>query len=331
MAKALVTGGTGFIGSHIVGALLQAGHTVRVLHRPSSDLELIAGLPIEHALGDVLDPASLARAMPGCDWVFHTAAVADYWRADRIKMYIVNVQGTREVLRAAREAGVRRVMLTSSAAAVGLRDDGLPSTELLLFNQNPGHFPYGHSKSLAEREAFRAAEGGQEVVILNPTVVFGPGDKNIISGSMVVEAARGVVPPLYPPGSVTVVDVRDVAQAHLAAAERGRPGERYLLGAADVSYRELWGIIARVVGIRAPIFTFPASIAPLLSGGARLLRGVGFPLPVDADQVRLSARPVCFDTHKARAELSEPGISVEQSIRDTYQWYVERGVLTARG
>ena len=138
------------------------------------------------------------------------------------------------------------------------------------------------------------------------------------------------MPPLYPPGSVTVVDVRDVAQAHLAAAERGRPGERYLLGAADVSYRELWGIIARVVGIRAPIFTFPASIAPLLSGGARLIRGIGIPLPVDADQVRLSARPVCFDTHKARTELGEPGISVEQSLRDTYQWYVERGVLAAR-
>jgi dihydroflavonol-4-reductase len=326
MVKALVTGGTGFLGSHIARTLVEAGHTARILRRPTSRLDLLDKLSVEHAIGDVVDPPSLEQAMQGCDWVFHVAAVADYWRANRIKLYIVNVNGTANVLKAAQRAGVRRVIFTSSGAAVGLRYDGRPADESVLFNLPPRAFPYGHSKFLAEQEVQRAVADGQDVVILNPSVVLGPGDLNLISGSSVVEMARGNVF-VYPVGGVTVIDVRDVAAAHLAAAERGRAGERYLLGALDISHRALMKLIARVVGVPAPAMPVPAAIIPTLALLAGLLRRVGLTLPIDANQIRLSSRNVFFDCHKAWRELGQPAIDLRQSLEDTYRWYVDHGVI----
>jgi dihydroflavonol-4-reductase len=326
MVKALVTGGTGFLGSHIARTLVEAGHATRILRRPTSRLDLLDGLAVEHAIGDVVDPPSLEQAMQGCEWVFHVAAVADYWRANRIKLYIVNVNGTVNVLKAAQRAGVRRVIFTSSGAAVGIRYDGRPADESVLFNLPSRLFPYGHSKSLAEQEVQRAVAGGQDVVILNPSVILGPGDLNLISGSSIVEMARGNVL-IYPAGGVTVIDVRDVAAAHLAAAERGRAGERYLLGTLDISHRALMKLIARVVGVPAPVIPVPAAITPALALLTGLLRRVGVPLPIDDNQIRLSSRNVFFDCHKACRELGEPAIDLRQSLEDTYRWYVDHGMI----
>jgi dihydroflavonol-4-reductase len=326
MATALVTGGTGFLGSHIVRTLIDAGHTVRVLRRASSALTLLQGLLVEHAIGDVVDFASLERAMLGCDWVFHAAAVADYWRANRVKMYIVNVNGTINVLNAARQAGVRRVIFTSSAAAVGLRYDGRPADETVTFNLSPSRFPYGHSKYLAELEVQRAVERGQDVVILNPSVIFGPGDLNLISGSAIVEMARGNVF-VYPTGGATVIDVRDVAAAHLAAAEHGRTGERYLLGAVDISHRALGKLLANIIGVPEPFLPVPGAVTPVLAIIVEWLARAGLKLPIDANQIRLSSRNVFFDCHKAWRELGQPRIDLRQSLEDTYRWYVERGLI----
>ncbi len=326
MVTALVTGGTGFLGSHIARTLVEAGHTVRILHRATSSLTLLEGLPVEHAIGDVVDSASVERAMRGCEWVFHAAAVADYWRANYVKMYIVNVNGTVNVLDAARRTGVRRVIFTSSAAAVGLRDDGRPADEILAFNLPPNRFPYGHSKYLAELEVERAVQRGQDVVILNPSVILGPGDVNLISGSGIVEMARGSVF-VYPTGGATVIDVRDVAAAHLAAAERGRRGERYLLGAVDVSHRALLKLIAHVVGVPAPFLPVPAAITPVAAAVAELLRRAGLKLPIDANQIRLSSRNMFYDCHKAWRELGEPRIDLRQSLEDTYHWYAAHGMI----
>jgi dihydroflavonol-4-reductase len=326
MVTALVTGGTGFLGSHIARSLVEAGHMVRVLRRARSSLTLLEGLPVEHAIGDVVDAGSLERAMQGCDWVFHAAAVADYWRADRIKLYLVNVNGTINVLNAARRTGVRRVIFTSSAAAVGLRDDSRPSDETVLFNLPPERFPYGHSKFLAELEVQRAVQQGQDVVILNPSVIFGPGDINLISGSGIVEMARGGVF-IYPTGGMTAIDVRDVAEAHLAAAARGRTGERYLLGTVDISHRALMKLIADIVGVRAPFLPVPPAVTPFAAVVADWLHRAGVNLPIDANQIRLSSRNVFFDCHKAWRELGEPRIDLRQSLEDTYQWYVARGLI----
>jgi dihydroflavonol-4-reductase len=330
MVKALVTGGTGFLGAHIVRALLEAGHDVRVLRRASSRTDLIADLPIEHALGDVTEPESLRAAMQDCTWVFHTAAVADYWRAQRAKMYQVNVEGTRNMLQAARVAGVQRVIFTSSAAAIGLRADGKPSDESVAFNLPPSRFPYGHSKALAEQEVAKAVESGLSVVTLNPSVIFGPGDLNLISGSLIAEPARGLVPPFYPVGAVTAIDVRDVAQAHLAAAERGASGERYILGAQDATYRELFATICEIVGVRAPRLPLPKALATLLAYIVGALSRLGIKLPVNADQIWLSAQRVLFDSSKARAAFGAPRISLRQSLEDTYQWYVQHGLIVKK-
>ena len=184
--------------------------------------------------------------------MFHVAAVADYWRADRARMMDVNVEGTRRVLQAARETGVQRVVFTSSAAAVGFRADR-PADEADAFNLPPDRFPYGYSKALAEAVVAEAVQAGQEVVIVNPVVVMGPGDLNVISGDFVLKIKRlGWTVPV-PPGGVAVIDVRDVARMQIAAAEQGQVGERYLLGTANYKYADWFGLIAEVVGAsRAP-------------------------------------------------------------------------------
>lgn len=328
MARALVTGGTGFVGSHIVRVLNAAGHQARVLHRTSSRLDALAGLDYESALGDVMEEAPLREACAGCDWVFHVAAVADYWQADRVRMFAINIEGTRRVLRAARETGVKRVIFTSSAAAVGFRWDGRPASEQTRFNLPPHRFPYGYSKLLAEDAALYAVrEYEQDVVIVNPVVVMGPGDLNMISGRYITEMARlGAMLPVTS-GGIGVVDVRDVARWHVAAAEHGRCGERYLLGTANYTHRDWYAMIADVVGVRRPFLPLPDFLLPPLAWIIDRARSAGVELPVDANQTRLGARKLYFDCGKAWAEFGAPQIDMDTSLRDTYRWYRENGYL----
>jgi dihydroflavonol-4-reductase len=325
--KALVTGGTGFIGSHVVRALRDAGHTVRVLHRASSKLDLIKDLEYASALGDVLDFDALRRASEDCDWVFHIAAVADYWRADHKHMFEVNVEGTRRVLQAARETGVGRVIFTSSAAAVGLRPNGQLSDESVAFNLPPSEFPYGYSKAQAEEVVTDAVAEGQQAVILNPVVVLGPGDMNQISGSFITQIRRfGRFTPTSS-GGIGVVDVRDVAHWHVAAAIKGISGERYLLGTANYSYTQWFEMIARTVGVGRPFFQAPDFILPVVVKAVDLARRLRIPTPVDADQVRLGGRKVYFDYQKAWSAFGLPHIEMQQSLQDTYNWYKQHGVI----
>jgi len=327
MALALVTGGTGFVGSHIVRALNEAGHRARVLHRRSSKLDALESTDYESAIGDILDADSLRAACAGCDWVFHVAAVADYWRADHSRMFEANVEGTRRVLEAARATGVKRVVFTSSAAAVGLRADGTPAPESEPFNLSPERFPYGYSKVLAEKVAQEAVANGQDVVTVNPVVVMGPGDLNMISGSYIVQVKRlGALVPVTP-GGIAVIDVRDVARMHLAAAERGRTGERYILCTANYTHREWLGMIADVVGVRRPFLPLPGAVLPAAATLVELARKLGIETPVDSDQTRLGARNIYFDGAKAWAELTQPQVAMETSLRDTYAWYRARGLV----
>jgi dihydroflavonol-4-reductase len=325
--KALVTGGTGFVGSHVARMLVAAGHTVRVLHRPTSRLDALAGLPYESALGDILDVEALHAASAGCDWVFHVAAVADYWRSERHKLFEANVRGTQLVLQAARAQGVRRVVFTSSAAAVGPRASKTPADEQDDFALSPEQFAYGYSKVLAERAAAEAVANGQDVVIVNPVVVMGPGDLNMISGDFVlkIRRLRWTVP--VPPGGVAVTDVRDVARWHVRAAEHGRTGERYLLGSENYPYHRWFALIADVLGVRPPVVPVPRVALPVIASAIGLARDLGLSLPVDADQVRLGAHPIYFDFAKTWAALGPPEIDMRQSVQDTYAWYLENGYV----
>lgn len=329
MVTVLVTGGTGFVGSHIVRALIEAGHQVRVLRRNSSPTVLLDDLDpvrLEYRIGDVLDVPSLQRAMQGVDTVYHVAAASDYWRTSRAKLYLVNVNGTTNVLEGAQEANVRRVVVTSSAAAVGSRADGSPASESDQFNMSAAKFAYGHSKVLAEQECARFVAQGLNVVMLNPAVVSGPGDLNQITGSSVVEVARGRVP-IYPQGGVTVIDVRDVAQAHVAAMERGTSGKRYLLGAEDWTHKMLMHVIADITGVRPPMIVISRQASGVLARTVGLLRRAGVELPINSDQVRLSAKNLYFNCRKAWLTFGEPKISIRQSLQDTYDWYVGQGVI----
>lgn len=320
--KALVTGGTGFVGSHVVRALNEAGHSVRVLHRASSKREALDGLQYESALGDIMNEAELAAACAGCDWVFHVAAVADYWREDLSILFETNVEGTRRVLKAAKEAGVKRVVFTSSSATVGQPKPNELADEHLGFNLSPEEFPYGYSKVLAEAVVKEAVEAGQDVVIVNPVIVMGPSDLNMISGSFITEVRwlSWLVP--VTPGALAVIDVRDVARMQLAAAERGRTGERYILMTANYSYYEWLGLVAEVVGVQRPFIRVPGWVLPIGGALIDLARGFGIHTPIDSNQMRLGGKKMNLDGRKAWRELGEPQITMRQSIRDAYEWFM---------
>src|SRR5512136_1913973 len=215
--KALVTGSTGFVGANLCAALAAHGWSVRALHRASSPLTALEGTPVEHATGDVTQPETLVEAMRGCDVVFHVAAVADYWRQSAEKLYRVNVEGTRAVCQAALDAKVSRLVFTSSVASLGIPKPGQPADESHEFNLPPERFRYGHSKLLAEGVVRDFIARGLDAVIVNPSVILGPGDLNLISGSIVTEVASRHVPSVYPPGGTNYIAVQDVCAGHMAA------------------------------------------------------------------------------------------------------------------
>jgi dihydroflavonol-4-reductase len=325
--RALVTGATGFVGANLVAALTAQGHTVRILRRSTSRLDALAGLKYEEVLGDILDADALRRAMAGCDWVFHAAGAADYWRSSLERLYRVNVDGTRQVMAAALEVGVARVVHTSSVAALGAPPDGRLGDESMNFNLRPEEFRYGHSKYLAEREVMAAVEGGLPAVIVNPCVILGPRDVNLISGSLIREVHRRWVPVALP-GGMNVVDVEAVVAGHIAAAERGRVGERYILGGVNLAHLETLRLVAQVVGQRPPLGVVPrAFVSPLAALLALVQMVWPRPLPMSAEQLRLSTRYFFFDSGKAERELGLPPTSPAETIRKTFRWYNEHGYL----
>jgi len=325
--KVLVTGGTGFVGSQIVAALVRRGDTVRVLHRATSNLIMLEGLPVEHILGDVLEPEAVARAVAGCDLVFHVAAVASYWRAQRKQLYQVNVEGTRFVMEACLAAGVSRVVHTSSVAAIGIPRDGRPADENATFDAFSATFAYADSKHRAEAMVLQAVARGLPAVIVNPGAVYGAGDHNLISGSMVLELARRSVP-LVPDGGLCVVDIDAVVQGHLAAAERGRIGERYILGGENLTLLEIATAICAVVGRRAPRATVPAWVLPPAALAVDTFNRLGLGPPVvSGEQIRMAGLKVFYDTTKAVRELGYPLLPFREAVEKTYRWYQEHGYL----
>jgi dihydroflavonol-4-reductase len=329
--KALVTGSTGFVGANLVEGLVAARHQVRALHRSSSRLDALAGLSYEPAIGDVLDLASLEDVMGGVDWVFHVAAVADYWRqGGTTQLYQVNVEGTRHVLAAALASGVRRVVFTSSAAALGMPPEqtGASLDESATFDLPPSRFPYGHSKHLAEEVVREFVARGLDAVIVNPTVILGPKDLNFISGSIIREVYRRRVRAV-PPGCINYVDVSDVVAGQIAAAERGRMGERYLLGGHNLTHREALQVIAQVVGVPPPRLRLPLALIGPLALLVDLFNRVwpGEAL-ADGNQVRLMKHTFLFDSSKARRELALGSpVPFQTSVERTFQWYKENGYL----
>jgi dihydroflavonol-4-reductase len=324
---ALVTGATGCVGANVVAALLERGYAVRAMQRATSSLDALHDLEPEFVAGDVLDPVSLAAACEGCAFVFHVAAVSDYWRTPGDRVYRVNVDGTRNVLQAAREAGVGRVVYTSSVGALGLPEPGCLLDEEDVFNQTPRRFVYGHSKHLAEQAVREWIGRGLDVVIVNPAPVIGARDVHFIGGSLLRESLRGLTW-FAPPGGVNWVDAETVGLGHVLAAELGCTGERYLLGGENVSHRRSFEIVAEVVGGQVPLVTLPGLamglLALLADGLDALWPG---PPPFNGEQARMSRVNIYCDASRAQRELGFPLVPFRTGVERAWEWYRERGYL----
>ncbi|MCE2471846.1 MAG: NAD-dependent epimerase/dehydratase family protein [Anaerolineae bacterium] len=326
--KALVTGATGFVGSHLVRQLIEAGHSVRALYRSEKKLSQLADLELEAVPGDLDDVALLERACAGCELVFHVAAKADYWKDDdRDALWRVNVEGTRNLLSAAKSAAVRRVVFTSSASTIGIRPDAQSADESDSFSLPPERFWYAYTKLKAEAIVAEFVADGLDVLTLNPAVIIGPGDLNAISGSFIIETARFQWLLPMSSGGLAVIDVRDVARAHLAAIERGKPGERYILSRANVTYHEFFGMIAAACGVRPPLISTPDWLLEPTARFIGVMRRLGIQTPMDANQTRLGSAHVFVDAGKAQRELGAPQIDIESSLRDTFEWYQQHGYI----
>ncbi len=329
--RVLVTGSTGFIGSRLCQALAAEGHQVRAFHRSTSPLLALENLPVEHAIGDITQPETLVAAMQDVEVVFHAAARVGTRRAGSHQA--TTIDGTRNVLQAAAQAGIGRVVHTSSVAALGLPEEHRAGNhrrptinENHTWNLSPADWQYGYAKYQAELEVQKAVALGQDVVIVNPAVVIGAGDINQISGKLIVQIARGRLPVTIE-GGLNVVHIQDVVAGHLAALERGRTGERYILGGENLPHTEFLQQVAAVVGVRAPWLELPGRLVRLLSRPVRLVDRL-LNLPVTGEALRRAGYYFYFDTHKARSELALPEpLPTRQAIMEAYQWYLDHRMI----
>lgn len=322
-----VTGGTGFIGGAVVRRLLEAGHEVKVLVRPEADTRQLDGLPVELVEGDLRDRASLRKGMTGCGWVFHVAALYSYWGYHWSDFYQVNVEGTRRLLEVAQGEGVQRVVYTSSIAALGVHKDGSAATE-----DTPGTLadrigPYQRSKFLAEEIAHAFTRQGLPVVIVNPSSPVGIGDhKPTPTGQIIVDFLKGRLFGYVDTG-LNIVDVEDVATGHLLAAERGRVGERYILGGENLTLKQILDLLAEVSGrppVRLRIPHWVAQCWAYVDVTLARLNPKRTPAATP-DKVRLSRRYEFFNPGKAVRELGLPQTPARVALRKAVEWYRAHG------
>jgi len=330
MEKTLVTGATGFVGSAVALALVKAGHSVRALTRPGSDLRNLAGLDLETVTGDLTDPPSLDRALAGCSILFHVAADYRLWVPRPKEMYEANAGGTRNIMLAAVRAGVSRIVYTSSVATLGLTRDGTPADENTPASLADMIGDYKRSKYLAEAEVRRLAdEEGLPAVIVNPSTPVGPRDiKPTPTGRMVVEATSGRMP-AYVDTGLNLVHVDDVGLGHVLALDRGKAGERYILGGANLNLKEILAEIAAISGHRPPRVRLPHSlvlpIAYLSETWARLTGGEEPKVTVTG--VRLARKKMFYSAEKARRVLGFSPRPVQEALRDAVEWFRKNGYL----
>jgi len=326
--KAFVTGGSGFVGAHVVRSLLARGAEVRCLVRSTSPKVNLEGLEVELAVGDLTDRASLAKAVHGCDAVFHVAADYRLFVRRPEEMYASNVEGTRNVLAASAEAGVSKVVYTSTVGALGLHEDGTPADETtpVSLEKMIGH--YKRSKFLAERVAEEWVEKGLPVVIVNPSTPVGEYDvKPTDTGKIVVDFLKGKIP-AYVDTGLNLIDVRDCAEGHLLAAEKGRVGEKYILGHRNLELREIFEILAEITGLPAPTTRLPHWL-PIAVGAVDTLRArlFGGEPRVSYEAARLARYKMFFDPSKAVRELGLPQTPVEEALRRAVEWFRENGYV----
>ncbi len=321
--KALVTGSTGFIGAAVARCLLERDVDVRVLVRRDSDTGNLQGLKVEQAYGDLRDVASLRQALTGCRQLYHVAAHYALWAPDPQIFYDINVTGTRTLMEAARNAGVERIVYTSTIGAIGLPPGGGLGTEEtpVSLEQMSGH--YKRSKFLAEQEVRKLASTGLPVVIVNPSAPVGARDiKPTPTGQVIVDFMKGRMPAYIETG-MNLIDVDDVAAGHLTAMEKGRIGERYILGNRNLMLREVFALLSRLTGVPAPTVKLPRlAILPLAYVNQWLADNVTRRPPrIPLEGVKMAKYVMHYDCSKAIRELNLPQTPVEVALEKAVRWF----------
>jgi dihydroflavonol-4-reductase len=325
--KVFLTGATGFVGSHVARVYADAGAELRLLTRSSSNLALIEGMTAEVVVGDLREPEGLRSAIAGCDAVVHVAADYRLWVRDPKSMYAANVDGTRELLRIARESGVRRVVYTSSVATMGFRKDGTIVNEdsPVSIEDMIGH--YKRSKFLGELEAIKAARGGQEVMILNPTTPIGAGDaKPTPTGRIVVDFLNKNFP-AYVETGLNLVDVNEVARMHLVALDKGTPGERYILGGENLTLKQILDRMSAITGLPSPTMKVPHAVAMGFAFFEENFTGklLGKEPRATVEAVRMGKKMMFASSAKAERELGFKVLPVYGALRAAIEWFTEHG------
>ena len=326
--KKLVTGATGFIGSAIARELIKDGEEVKVLVRNTSDTRNIDKLDVERAYGDIRDGDSMKRALKDCDTLYFTAAFFAHWTPDPKLLYEVNVGGTKASLKAALEAGVEKVVYTSTNNAIAASGP-VPANEEAVFNYWETGDHYSMSKYIAENEARIFVTRGLPVVIVNPTLVIGTNDiKPTPSGQMIIDVVKQKMPG-YIDGGINIIDVEDVARGHILAAKKGRVGERYLFGNRNITVYDYLKLIADIAGVRPPLIKLPYHLALALGYvfefGAFITKK---PPVVTASEVRIGRMTEWYDCSKAVNELGLPQTPIDITIRKAINWFRENGYLS---
>jgi dihydroflavonol-4-reductase len=324
----LVTGATGFVGAAVARALLDAGHRVRVLARPTSDRRNLDGLAVEVVHGSLDDPGSLTTAVRGCRYLFHVAADYRLWVPDPEPMFRVNVEGTRQLLLASAEAGIERIVYTSSVAVLGIIKGGI-ADEATASAAHDMIGPYKRSKFDAEKAVDQlVAERGVPAVIVNPSTPIGPGDvKPTPTGRMIVEAARGRMP-VYVDTGLNVAHVDDVAAGHLLAAESGQIGRRYILGGENLNLAEILIEVARLTGRRPPVARLPhGALLPIAAGAEAFARLTGREPFATVDAVKMAKKKMFFSSARAIAELGYAPRPAREALADAITWFKANGYV----
>ncbi|MDA2920549.1 SDR family oxidoreductase [Desulfobacterota bacterium AH_259_B03_O07] len=324
----LVTGATGFIGSHIARKLVERGEKVKILLRKTSKTSNINGLDVERFYGDILDIDSVRTAIKGCDTLYHVAGLVSSKKAHYKKMEDINVGGTINVLSAALEEGLKKVVYTSSIGAIGVDPNRGIANEETPFTLEHLGIQYINTKHYAEKEAIKFYEKGLPLVIVNPSVVVGPGDIYLASNGFVVLYCKRRYPG-YIDGAVNLVSVDDVAEGHILAAEKGRLGERYVLANKNCTIKELFDLLERVTGIKSPRLKIPYLLA--LAGGYFFESILRLPFTsfvlLDTDSVKATSQYWYFDSSKAVNELGLPQTSIEKTLEEAVVWFRDNRYL----
>jgi dihydroflavonol-4-reductase len=326
---AFVTGATGFVGSHVARALADQGADLRLLVRASSDLRNIEDLKAERVIGDLRDPASIEKPMQGCDVVFHVAADYRLWVRDPEEMYRANVEGTRAILEAARKNNVRRVVYTSSVATVGFTGNGHPADENSPVSLNNMIGPYKRSKFMAEQVAMDAAHSGMDVVVVNPTTPVGERDiKPTPTGRIVVDFLKKKFP-AYVDTGLNLVDVIECASGHISALEKGKRGERYILGGENLTLKQILDKLATITGLSSPKVKVPYVMALATGVVDEMITGriLGREPRATIDAVRMGRKKMFVTSGKAERELGWKSLPVDRALRRAVDWFRRNGYV----